>query len=129
VKVGRKLKIVLIVIGAIVVFALGLAGWAYIDVVKYRELVIKDVDLRNIPDGVYEGTFKGGRFSNSLEVTVKDHRIVDIKRIGSRASVEDLYQKIYAKVIESQSLQIDTVSGATVTTRTTLKAIENALLK
>ena len=77
-KVGRKLKIILIIIGAVIVVALGFAGWAYIDVIRYNELVIENVDLQNILDGVYEGSFKGGRFSNSLEVTVKDHKIVDI---------------------------------------------------
>jgi major membrane immunogen (membrane-anchored lipoprotein) len=49
------------------------------------------------------------------------------KKGTSTMSVEDVRQRIYAKVMEKQSLQIDTVSGATVTTLTTLKAIENAL--
>ena len=126
-RLSRKLRIVLIVVGVVVVIILGLIGWAYVDVIRYNELVIRDVDLQNIADGVYEGSFKGGRFSNSLEVTVRDHTIVDIKRLKSSMSQEDVRQKIYARVMEKQSLQIDTVSGATVTTLTTLKAIENAL--
>jgi len=126
-KLGRKLKVILIVVGSVVVLMLGLIGWAYMDVVKYNDLVIKDVDLQKIADGVYEGSFKGGRFSNSLEVTVKDHTITDIKQLKSSGSQDDLCQKIYAKVMEKQSLQIDAVSGASVTTLTTLKAIENAL--
>ena len=126
-RLSRKLRIVLIVVGVVVVIILGLIGWAYVDVIRYNELVIRDVDLQNTADGVYEGSFKGGRFSNSLEVTVRDHTIVDIKRLKSSMSQEDVRQKIYAKVMEKRSLQIDTVSGATVTTLTTLKAIENAL--
>ena len=126
-KLSRKLKVILIVIGAVIAIALGLIGWAFVDVIRYNKLVIRDVDLQNIADGVYEGSFKGGRFSNSLEVTVRDHTIVDMKRLKSSMSQEDVRRRIYAKVMEKQSLQIDTVSGATVTTLTTLKAIENAL--
>ena len=106
---------------------MGLIGWAFVDVIRYNELVIRDVDLQNIADGVYAGSFKGGRFSNSLAVTVRDHTIVDIKRLKPSMPQEYVRQKIYAKVMEKQSLQIDTVSGATVTTLATLKAIENAL--
>ena len=128
-KLSRPLKIILIIVGAIVVIILGFTGWAAIDVIRYNELVIKDVDLQNIPDGVYEGSFKGGRFSNSVEVTVKDHRIVDIKGLKAFTGIQDIHHRIYAEVMEEQSLQMDAVSGATVTTLTTLKAIENALSK
>lgn len=124
---SRPLKITLIIVGVIVVVVLGLAGWAAIDVIRYNELVIEDVDLQNIPDGVYEGSFKGGRFSNSVEVTVKDHKIAGIKGLKAFTGIEDIHHRIYAEVMEKQSLQIDAVSGATVTTLTTLKAIENAL--
>lgn len=126
-RLSRKLKVILIVIGAVIAVALGFAGWAFVDVIRYNELVIRNVDLPNIADGVYEGSFEGGRFSNSLEITVKDHEIVDIKMLKSSTSQEDICRRIYAKVIGKQSLEIDTVSGATVTTLTTLKAIENAL--
>lgn len=126
-KLSRKFRIILIIIGVVIAISLGFIGWAFVDVIRYNELVIRDVNLQSIADGVYEGSFKGGRFSNSLEVTIRDHAIVDIKRLESFMSVEDVRQRIYAKVMEKQSLQIDTVSGATVTTLTTLKAIENAL--
>lgn len=128
-QMGRRLKIVLIVVGIIIVAMIGFAGWAYMDVMKYKDLDINEVDLASIADGSYEGTFDGGRFSNSVEVTVSDHKIVDIKKQGRSGPQGEVYQGIYAKVIEKQSVKIDTVSGASVTTLTTLKAIENALSK
>jgi uncharacterized protein with FMN-binding domain len=102
---------------------------AYIDVIRYNGLIVEEVNLENINDGSYKGFFKGGRFSNSVEATVKDHKITSIKSQGRSVPTEDVRQRIYAKVMEEQSLKIDTVSGATVTTLTTLKAIENALSK
>jgi uncharacterized protein with FMN-binding domain len=126
-KIGGKLRVILIVIVAVIAVTLALIFWAYVDVMRYNELAIRDVNLQNIANGVYEGSFKGGRFSNSVAVKVRDHAIVNIKELKSSTSQKDVRQKIYSKVIENQSLKIDTVSGATVTTLTTLKTIENAL--
>jgi uncharacterized protein with FMN-binding domain len=39
----------------------------------------------------------------------------------------ELTEQVVSDVIKSQSLEVDIVSGATVTTRAYLKAVENAL--
>ena len=124
---NKKLKIFLWILLGIVILAVLMAGWAAIDPMRYKKLVVNDVILDDIPDGVYEGSFKGGRFSNSVEVTIKDHKIVDIKKVGSPTPTDKLYSQIYDKIIEKQSLNIDAVSGASITTKTSLKAVENAL--
>jgi len=123
----KRTKVILWVVLGFVIFMVIMAGWAAIDPIRYRNLVVNDIKPENIPDGVYEGSFKGGRFSNSVEVIIKDHRIVDIKKIGSPTPTEKIYRQIYDKVMEKQSLAIDAVSGASITTKTSLKAIENAL--
>ncbi|NLJ39781.1 MAG: FMN-binding protein [Candidatus Atribacteria bacterium] len=41
----------------------------------------------------------------------------------------ELSKKLFDQIIQKQSLQVDTVSNATVTCNAYLKAIENALLK
>lgn len=43
------------------------------------------------------------------------------------AGMSKLGEKLFQQVKERQSLQIDTVSGATVSTKTILKSIENTL--
>jgi len=45
------------------------------------------------------------------------------------SGIKDIGEKVFKKVEEEQSLQIDTVSGATVHTKAVLKSIENALSK
>jgi uncharacterized protein with FMN-binding domain len=122
----KRSKIILWVLLGFVIIIVAMTAWAAIDPIRYRNLVVNDVRLENIPDGLYEGSFKGGRFTNSVEVTIKDHRITDIRKIGTSIPTEKIYKQIYDKVMEKQSLAIDTVSGASVTTRTALKAIENA---
>lgn len=99
--------------------------------IKYRKMVINDVDLKKIEDGIYQGEFTGGRWKNKLEVTVKDHKITNIKLLqaSEMSGLKDIGEKVFKKVEEEQSLQIDTVSGATVHTKAILKSIENALKK
>ncbi len=123
----KRTKIILWIVLGFMILIVVMVGWAAIDPIRYRNLVVNDVKLDELPDGVYEGSFKGGRFSNSVEVTIKDHRIVDIKKASSPEPAGKLYGQIYDKVTEKQSLAIDTVSGASITTKTSLKAIENAL--
>jgi len=126
----RKFKIGLWVLLGLVVIAVVMASWAAVDPIKYRNLTVNDVKLAKLSDGVYEGSFNGGRFSNAVVVTVKDHKITEIKKTKPLSTpTNDIYKQIYDEVMRKQSVHIDTVSGASVTTKTALKAIENALSK
>jgi uncharacterized protein with FMN-binding domain len=88
---------------------------------------INDIDLSTVNDGVYTGEFKGYRWSNAVEVTVKDHKITNIEFIkGQQFRVEEVEDELINKVITNQSLNVDTVSGGTISSKAILKAIENA---
>ena len=39
------------------------------------------------------------------------------------------FERLYARVIQAQSLQVDTISGATLTSKAYLQSVENALLQ
>ena len=89
---------------------------------------IKTVDISAIPDGDYGG--KAGAFlcSSDLTVTVRDHQITDIKinrevNGGGKYRAED----IYPRMIKAQSPMVDTVSGATLTSKTVMVAVYKAL--
>ena len=89
----------------------------------------KDVDLSKLPDGVYKGKCRYyGIFTCEVEVKVRNHRITDIKVFEDRESeyVEQA-KGVAQNVIKEQSLEVDTITGATVTSRAILKAIKNAL--
>ena len=122
-------RIILYILVGILIVGAGMLIYLTKDLSKYRKMVINDVDLTKIEDGVYEGEFSGGRWKNKLEVTIQDHRIDDIKLIkaSSTAGMDDIGEKIFQKVKEKQSLEVDAVSGATVHTKAVLKSIENAL--
>ncbi len=58
-------------------------------------------------------------------------KITDIKLLSSSDPAKSNMQPemLYDKVIEAQSLQVDTISGATLTSKAYLKAVEIALVQ
>ncbi len=93
-----------------------------------RDMEIGDVDLGRVADGLYKGKEEYLGFTCYAEVSVRDHRITDVNLYEGRDS--EWVEKAKAvgnKVMEKQSLQVDAVSGATITSKAMLKAIEKAL--
>ncbi len=86
----------------------------------------------NALTGTFEGSAAGNSGPVAVSVTLNDGVITDIQ-IGENdesyyimAVVEELYPQ---RIIESQSLEADAVSGATITSRAVKNAIEDALKK
>jgi uncharacterized protein with FMN-binding domain len=128
---GRNVLIVAAVIVLVIVLVVGGALiWVTNGLSRYRKMVVQSVDVTRVPDGTYTGNFDGGRWSNTVRVTVKDHKITDIKVIkdvtfNSPSKARELFRRVEA----AQSLDVDTISGATVTSKAYLQSIANALLK
>ena len=93
------------------------------------KLTLNGVNLTNIADGSYTGAYKFKRWSNSVVVQVKGNRIVSIgiEKDIPGAEVTNCADEIFRRVVEAQDTKVDAVSGATVTSKAYLKAIENAL--
>lgn len=123
------LKVILWIIIALV----AIAGLAFVgDTLNRRSInnaSIKSLDFSQLPDGVYDGEYKRGRFSSKVRVTVASGRMAKIDVVQDMQYQSEVTQKVVDAVLEAQSLQVDTVSGATITTRAFLKAVENALAK
>ena len=120
--------IIVKVVGGI--FALIVVGiWlATLGLKDIRSMPINDVDLQTISDGVYSGKFKKARWTNNVEVTVKNHRIVDIKSTNKNPPPnQKVVDKAIKAILTRQSVVIDVVSGASVNTKAFQKAVENAL--
>ncbi len=86
------------------------------------------VDMASIEDGVYSGSYSVFPVSAEVQVTVKDHRIAAIDLLKHNNGQGAPAEVIPGRVVEAQTLQIDSVSGATYSSRVILKAIEDALL-
>lgn len=124
------LIVVGVIVGIIVIVIAGVMIWITRGLSTYEKMVIGNVDLSKVPDGTYQGTFKGGRFSNTLKVTVKDHKITRITIVkDEQFGRSKVSGELFDRVVAAQSLKVDTVSGATVSSKAYLKALENALNK
>ncbi|MBC2582154.1 FMN-binding protein [Clostridium sp. DJ247] len=124
------LKIVLSIIIVIILF--GVSGIFFLTrgIEAGRQQVINNVDLRQLSDGTYDGKYESGRWSNELMVTIKDNKISKIDMVKDvtipKSGVSD---ELFNKVVKKQNTDVDVVSGATVTSKAYLKAIEDALKK
>ena len=115
---GIGLLLVLIVGGAVFYFTRGLE--------EGREVTIEEVELAELEDGTYTGRYEFRRWTNEVEVEISDNEITNIMLIEG-FDQEDLREEIYQRVIDQQSVTVDTVSGATTSSKSYLKAIEQAL--
>ena len=96
----------------------------------YKSLTAVMPDLNLVGDGVYRGIYDltGTPVKATLDVNIQDNRIISIKIIEHNSSpIGKKAEKIIDKVIEFQILDVDVVSGATASSKTILKAVENAL--
>lgn len=98
---------------------------AFLGIGRTERLYIQPVDLQQAPDGTYIGKYDGFRFTNIVNVTLKDHRIEQIDVIKTQRA--ELSQELEAEVIEEQSPVVDVVSGATLDHNAFCKAVEIAL--
>jgi len=94
---------------------------------ELNRLTIEDIDLNNIEDGTYEGSYGSFPVSAVVEVTVKNHEITEIKLTDHSNGQGQPAEVLPERVVEAQSLQVDVISGATYSSRVILKAIENSL--
>jgi uncharacterized protein with FMN-binding domain len=92
-------------------------------------VAIGGIDLSSVPDGSYTGVYEFKRWSNTVVVYVKDHRItaIDIEKDVPAAWVTNCSGETIRRVMEAQNTTVDAVSGATVTSKAYLKAIEDAI--
>jgi uncharacterized protein with FMN-binding domain len=122
-----------------VVGALGIAGgigWSKLSKEhrEARSLPLNAVDFSRLSDGTYHGAYAGGMYkwrANECQVTVSSGKVTDIRLVASKdpAAKNTQAEVLYERVIQAQSLQVDTISSATLTSKAYLKAVENALVQ
>jgi len=122
-------KVLLIVGGIVLVILLGLFLTVTNGLSRGKNVVLDGVDLSEMPNGAYLGTYDFKRWSNTVNVHVKDHQItaIDIVQDITGAGITDCSGEMFRRVIDAQDTRVDTVTGATVTAKAYLKAIEDAL--
>jgi uncharacterized protein with FMN-binding domain len=97
--------------------------------VNLDEITVTSPDLGSITDGTYQGSAKVGPVRVTLDVAVQDFTITSIQIIRHFNGKGKKAEAIVPKIIESQSLDVDVISGATGSSKAILLAVQNALNK
>ncbi|WP_313129757.1 FMN-binding protein [Anaerocolumna sp.] len=105
--------------------------------VKFNEIIkqansiaINPVDFTNIQDGTYQGEYYIQDFIGAkVKVTIENGEIINITLLDHKYGLGKKAEEIIDIVKEKQTLEVDTISGATYSSTMIIKAIENALRK
>lgn len=84
----------------------------------------------DLPDGIYEGTGTGFAGKITVAVEIKDKKIVAITVLNVEADDAAFFNRakgVIDRIIQSQNLDVDVVSGATYSSRGIISAVKNAL--
>jgi uncharacterized protein with FMN-binding domain len=95
--------------------------------VDVDSIVITNPDLQRIADGTYRGNSKVGPVQVTLDVVIKNKTISAIDLIKHFNGRGKPAEAIVPRIIEAQSLEVDVISGATVSSKAIQKAVEDAL--
>ncbi len=126
---NKKLKIIITVIVIIIAIVLLILFYLTRGLQEGQNIEVNNVDLSYLEDdGFYTGSFNFGRWSNEAKVTLEDRKIVDIEFTDDVSfSKDEVREEIINRIIDKQKVNVDVVSGATVTSKAYMKAVENAL--
>lgn len=83
-----------------------------------------------IADGTYTGEASGYQGPLSVEVTIADEKITDIKVLDNAETIgigSKALEAVPASIIEHQSVAVDALSGATASSKAVLTAVASAL--
>lgn len=123
----RTKKVLLVLFG--IVLLLLIVGKVMIGnmVDKIQNVSIITPDLSEISNGDYIGEYSALPVYVKVQVSVNNHRITDIAILQHDNGLGNAAETITIDVIQRQSLDVDAISGATVSSKCILKAVENAL--
>jgi uncharacterized protein with FMN-binding domain len=122
----KKLMLAILAAASIAAMTAG-CGTTGENMSSLKNEVIKTPDLSLIPDGTYTGEYESGPVLARVSVDAAKHAIVSVKILKHRTMLGKPAEAIVDDVISKQSLDVDAVAGATLSSKVILKAIGIAL--
>ncbi len=92
-----------------------------------KETTFEDINISDIPDGVYVGEYDVDFIYAKVEVTVQNGEITNINILEHRHERGKAAEAITNKIVDEQKIDVDAISGATNSSTVIKKAVENAL--
>ena len=126
-----KKKVVLLVIMLLLLIGL-VWGIIYLKSVSdykqaVKETTFEEINISDIPDGVYIGEYDVNFIYAKVEVTVQNGEITNINILEHRHERGKTAEVITDRIVDEQKIDVDAISGATNSSTVIKKAVENAL--
>lgn len=118
-----------VVIAAIIIGVVALYINSGKKIKAYNNFEFSNLDLSSVEDGTYTGSEDGGIVKASVEVKVVDHIITNVKIISHKNGRGKPAEVIADDVVAKNTIDVDVVSGATLSSGVIKMAIYNALTK
>ena len=127
----KKIKKYLLVF---LVFILCIGVFAYFKInsqskKSINSIKIENIDLSTVKNGTYLGSYTSNPCAAKVRLTIENHQIKNIELLEHQKGLGGKAEVILDDVVESQSLEVDTISGATLSSKVLLKSVENAIIE
>lgn len=126
-----KTKKIGLIIFSIIVLLTAVGIYFYIDIADGLEnlnnMVIEEIDLSTISDGSFTGQYTQTPIDVIVEVEVSNHEITNISILKHDNGQGEEAETIIDSILLEQSIQVDTVAGATYSSIVILLAVWDAL--
>ena len=92
-----------------------------------KETNFEEINISDIPDGVYIGEYDVNFIYARVEVTVQNGEITNINILEHRHERGKTAEVITDSIVDEQKIDVDAISGATNSSTVIKKAVESAL--
>ena len=92
-----------------------------------KNLQYYEVNLNRIEDGVYRGKSETTLVKVEVEVEVKNHKIIRIDILKHEHGRGEKAEQIIGDMLERNTYNVDTISGATVSSEVIKSGVSDAL--
>lgn len=113
-----------------IIFFIGIVGFIAFrssSMLNPEAIPVGKIDISQMSSGVYAGQAKNGIVRVEVSVAVDNGAITNIDILNHITGKGRHAEVITEDVINAQSLEVDAISSATLSSKTILQAIENAL--
>lgn len=95
--------------------------------IAVKEITFGNVDITDVPNGVYVGEYDVDFVYAKIEVTVQNGVITNIDILEHKNGRGSPAEVVVDRIVAEQKIEVDAVSGATNSSTVIKKAVENAL--
>lgn len=96
---------------------------------KSAEIIGKPLEPGRLADGVYQGSYKHNFNQAEVEVTIQNQEITRIKILKHEEWRGERAEAVTDRIVEKQSTDVESISGATRSSHVIMNAVEKAIEK